>query len=405
MTLPRTSIQPRELAIVVNDQDPQSLAVAKYYQAKRGIPDKNVVKLSFPTTAAELSPAQFAPLKSKLDAALDNKIQALALTWLKPYRVSCMGITSAFALGWDQKYCTKAAKPFKCRVTATVPYYKHSTTRPYTDLGIRPAMMLAGVSEAEVKQVIDRGLAADSTFPGGTGYMIRTTDSARSNARYQAFQTTVKQLSHAGGLKLHYIDNAKGPKADNVIEGKKGVLFYFTGLTTVPKIATNTYLPGAVADHLTSFGGRLTAKGAPGQMSVLRWLEAGATASYGTAHEPCSFATKFPDTRLLLPYYFMGNTVVEAYWKSVQMPGEGVFVGDPLARPWGSSVNFAAGKLSIRTTSLLPGKRYTLYGKQGQTGKLVAVLSGISVTRYQLKEIVVSPAKHTAYELKLESDL
>jgi xylose isomerase len=27
--------------------------------------------------------------------------------------------------------------------------------------------------------------------------------------------------------------------------------------------------------------------------------------------------------------------LIEAYWKSVAWPGQGLFVGEPLARPWG----------------------------------------------------------------------
>ena len=30
----------------------------------------------------------------------------------------------------------------------------------------------------------------------------------------------------------------------------------------------------------------------------------------------------------------LGDTLIEAYWKSVQQPGEGIFIGEPLARPW-----------------------------------------------------------------------
>jgi uncharacterized protein (TIGR03790 family) len=69
-------------------------------------------------------------------------------------------------------------------------------------------------------------------------------------------------------------------------------------------------------------------------MSALRWLEAGATGSYGTVVEPCNFLAKFPNPSLLLTYYRRGDTLIEAYWRSVAMPGQGVFIGEPLARPW-----------------------------------------------------------------------
>jgi uncharacterized protein (TIGR03790 family) len=69
-------------------------------------------------------------------------------------------------------------------------------------------------------------------------------------------------------------------------------------------------------------------------MSALRWLEAGATGSYGTVREPCAYPQKFPDAAVLIRRYTRGETLIEAYWKSVSSPGEGVFIGEPLAAPW-----------------------------------------------------------------------
>jgi uncharacterized protein (TIGR03790 family) len=108
----------------------------------------------------------------------------------------------------------------------------------------------------------------------------------------------------------------------------------------VAHIGSNHYRPGAVADQLTSTSGMLTgpsgtsADGGLGQMSALRWLEAGATGSYGTVVEPCNMTSKFPDPGLLLSYYRRGDTLIESYWRSVAMPDQGVFIGEPLSRPW-----------------------------------------------------------------------
>ena len=115
------------------------------------------------------------------------------------------------------------------------------------------------------------------------------------------------------------------------LRDRRDVLFYFTGLAAVAGLETLRFRPGAIADHLTSTGGVLTGHA---QMSALRWLEAGATASYGTVVEPCNFATKFPQPALAIARYTRGETVLEAYWKSVAMPGQGVFVGEPLAAPF-----------------------------------------------------------------------
>ena len=110
-------------------------------------------------------------------------------------------------------------------------------------------------------------------------------------------------------------------------------MFYFTGLAKVKDITTKTFLPGSIADHLTSAGGKLTGSS---QMSSLRWLEAGATGSYGAVVEPCAFVEKFPRPNIVINRYLDGETLIESYWKSVEMPGQGVFIGEPLATPFSS---------------------------------------------------------------------
>lgn len=41
-----------------------------------------------------------------------------------------------------------------------------------------------------------------------------------------------------------------------------------------------------------------------------------------------------PDPDVLVRRYVAGDTLLGAYWASVEMPGQGVFIGDPLARPF-----------------------------------------------------------------------
>jgi uncharacterized protein (TIGR03790 family) len=119
-------------------------------------------------------------------------------------------------------------------------------------------------------------------------------------------------------------------KEDSLIS-RADVLFYFTGLASVSGLETLHFIPGAIADHLTSFGGQLTDSG---QMSALRWLEVGATGSYGAVVEPCNFPQKFPHPAVVIGRYLRGETLIEAYWKSVAWPGQGVFIGEPLAAPY-----------------------------------------------------------------------
>jgi uncharacterized protein (TIGR03790 family) len=301
-----------------------------------------------------------------------------------------MGITSAFSLGYDPKYVSSSY----CALTATVPYYDSTTTRPFTDLKIRPVMMVAGATTQDALALIDRGAAAAHTLPTGDGYLLRTTDAARS-VRYPDFLATVKSWNRPDALKMIYLDATNGSSAD-YIEGRSNVLFYLTGLTTVPGIYSNQYVPGAAADHLTSTGGVLLGGG---QMSAIEWLKAGATASYGTVGEPCNVPAKFPAAAVLVKNYFAGGTIVEAYWKSVHMPGEGVFVGDPLARPFGTEATVADATLSIKTSIFHPGTTYSLQGSNSASGPFHEIKSGISVSEPSYKVITVPSGGYAFYQL------
>lgn len=394
--LPRTGITADDIAVLVNLDDPQSVAIAEYYVANRQIPEANVVELAFATNTT-MSPEVFADVQTELDAMLAPDVQALAITWTRPYRVGCMSATAAFALGFDEIYCNTSG--MVCGETAAVDYYNSDSTRPAADHNLRPAMMLAAANSEDAFALIDRGIAADKTFPMGDGYMIRTTDVARS-VRWPGFVQTVDLFDHPGGLDLTYIDNSMGPPADNALVDTENVLFYLTGLANVPQISSNTFVPGALADHLTSYGGQVPDSS---QMSVVRWLEAGATASYGTVVEPCNYPTKFPDPTVLVPQYFRGATAIEAYWKSVAWPGEGNFVGEPLAAPWGHhEIVYEDCMLNISTTHLKPGVSYRVEQAFDPEGPWEPTLEGISVENYEAIELMVDPVDAPYYRLIAE---
>jgi uncharacterized protein (TIGR03790 family) len=304
------------IAVIVNVSDPLSLAAGEYYARSRYIPASNLIRVSFPADTADMSAEEFLRVKADVDAATPSSVQAYALAWTAPYRVGCMSITSAFAFGYDRSYCGSGCKP-----TRLSPYFNSPSTAPAFDLHMRPTMMLAGRSFAEMKALIDRGIASDGTHPRGAAYLLVTSDKAR-DSRVLAYPMV--ERAGAGPIRIEIL------KQDTLAH-RKDVMFYFTGLASVAGLDTLHFLPGAVADHLTSFGGMLTDSS---QMSALKWLEAGATGSYGTVVEPCNFPQKFSEPAILIGRYVRGETLIEAYWKSVAWPGQGVFIGEPLAAPY-----------------------------------------------------------------------
>lgn len=312
----------RELGIVINTADPYSVAVGESYIEARGLTPAQVLRIALPVKPV-LTQEEFNTLDTRVRAFFKPTTQALALAWSAPFAVDCNSITSALTLGFDASVCVPG-----CQRARSSPYFNAATSRPYTDLGIRPTMLLAAPDVAGAQALIQRGVAADRSLglrgaPPVHAYFAITADAARS-VRFRLFPPP-GPLPRAG-VDVHVEPTEAIGKADRV-------LLYQTGLARVEGIAAIHWVPGALADHLTSFGGQLLGA-AGGQMPALDWIAAGATASYGTVSEPCNYLEKFPHPQLLLLNYLQGSTALEAYWKSVAWPQQGVFIGEPLAAPF-----------------------------------------------------------------------
>jgi len=311
-----TGIDHTNIAVIINTADPLSVSTGEYYVRARQVPASNVIRVRFASHASELPVDEFQRLRARVEGSAPPLVQAYVLTWTAPYRVGCMSITSAFAFGYDRAYCASACAPTKASA-----YFDSASRSPSLELGIRPAMMLAGHSLPEVKALIDRGVRSDGTNPRASAYLLITSDHPR-NTRALLYPLVRSPVPDLIDIKILRQD---------ALTERKDVMFYFTGLSSVAGLGTLEFLPGAVADHLTSVGGMLTDST---QMSALSWLNAGATGSYGTVVEPCNFPQKFPHPAIVIRRYVLGETLIEAYWKSVAWPGQGVFVGEPLATPY-----------------------------------------------------------------------
>ena len=92
-------------------------------------------------------------------------------------------------------------------------------------------------------------------------------------------------------------------------------------------IPADLFAPGAIADNLTSFGGGIFENS--GHTGPLDYLNAGATASYGTIIEPCNYLEKFASPRNYF-YQSRGFSVAECYYLSVTNPYQGLLLGEPL---------------------------------------------------------------------------
>lgn len=271
----------KDVGLVINEDDPYSVQVGAYYAKARRIPADQILRVSLPLKPS-LTPQEFEAFSKKVDEFYSGRVQGLALAWKQPFSVDCNSITGALALGYDGRLCSKT-----CDKSRPSSYFGSISTKPYKDHHIRPSMLLAARDVEGAKALIDRGVRSDGTLglrgaPPVDVHFVTTSDNVRS-VRQVFFPPAGPEPKVGLNVFLDQTD---------ALRNVDRVLLYMTGRATVDGLDSVNFVPGALADHLTSFGGKLDDP--HGQMSVLSWIDAGATASYGTTSEPCAHVQKFP---------------------------------------------------------------------------------------------------------------
>ena len=179
LRLPRAHgrLKATELGLLINVADPYSVAVGEYYARRRDIPEANILRVSLPTRAT-LTVTEFDALNEQVQGKLGPAVQALALAWSQPYAVECNSITAALAMGFQADICKQS-----CAASRMSPYFSYLGARPRTDLGFRPAMLLAARTVESGQALIERGIAADYSLPAFSpvnAYFVSTPDPARN---------------------------------------------------------------------------------------------------------------------------------------------------------------------------------------------------------------------------------
>jgi hypothetical protein len=175
----------------------------------------------------------------------------------------------------------------------------------------------------EVISALERAVEAEASPPKGTFYFMRNND-IRSQVRHGCYDAAAEQLRRLGAEAL--VQSGVRPK------GAKDVAGLMMGSPELQlDSAAMTIDPGAICEHLTSFGGMLFAQST--QTSVADLVRAGATGTSGTVHEPLAIQAKFP-TPMLQVHYRRGCSLAESFYQSVAAPYQLLIVGDPLCQPW-----------------------------------------------------------------------
>lgn len=354
VTIPPTAhaLAPHQVLLLVNENSPDSMRVAHHYAHLRDIPQGNVVYLDLPDEIrrpeSEMGYVDFLdriydPAQAEVrKRGLKDQILAWVYSVDFPVRILSSGkpeisIQGATYLRGDVvpsaesiKQGTYFSRFFRGPNGPDGPMAATATFDALTnalgdELGL-PSMMLGftgslGMSGDEVIQMLDRGFAADGTRPSAGVYFV-TNNNVRSTCRAWQFSRAVKMLEETpidakimGGF----------PKSSDNLFG------IMSGAAAVNTSAyRDAFIPGAMAEHLTSWAATFHARD---QTKVTEWLRAGAVGSAGTVTEPHAIWTKFPNAYFYV-HYARGCSMMESLWLATYCPLQILFVGDPLATPY-----------------------------------------------------------------------
>ena len=134
--------------------------------------------------------------------------------------------------------------------------------------------------------------------------------------------------------------------------GKQDVVGLMTGAASFDwPSSQSTILPGAICEHLTSFGGALSEGN--GQTPLTEFLRYGAAGASGTIVEPYAIQDKFPLADIQV-HYARGCSLAESFYQSVFGPYQLLIVGDPLCQPWATPPNVLVS--GIKPDEVVSGK-------------------------------------------------
>ena len=352
------------VVVVVNQNSTNSVQLGNYYCERRCVPPQNLLRINWTGGNTTWAQSDFEtcllnPLVAMLSSrGLTNQVDYVVLSMDIPYQVTAAdGInstTTALFYGFKTDDCTSncpAGVPGCNLPAASSNAYAASEgifrQTPPIAAGSNSWLvtMITSSNLAQAQAIIDRGAASDGAFPTQTVWLAKSSDVFR-NIRYLEFDNTIFDARVAGDFSIART-NLDSPYGLTNLPG------YQTGLMQF-NILSNSFVPGAIADSLTSYGGLLYENS--GQTSLLAFMNAGASGSYGTVTEPCAYLQKYPSPQDYF-YQARGFSLAECYYQSVVNPYQGLMVAEPLAAPFarppvGAWVNLPANSVLSGVTNL-----------------------------------------------------
>jgi hypothetical protein len=347
------ALSPADLLVVVNTAEPASREVANWFVDLRGVPGERVipVRLDPAHHSLQIGTNGFRTLilQPVSETATARGLAGQVTAWIYsagfPTTVRTdpeMSLTGFTFTGGQIPPADRVKNG-----TYISPYFAGPGERappgPVAGLRVRqaglgagaplPCLMLGvtrkfGNTPQTLVEMLQRGVAAEASRTAGPVWFLRQND-VRWTCREWQMAPTVEELRGLG---------VEAAIVGNLRRSAPPLAGFMTGAQRIDLEQMPPFLPGALAEHLTSFAAYYQAMN---QMRCTAWFEQGASGSAGTVTEPFAIWTKFPHARLFA-HYARGATLLESFQQAIACPFQTLVLGDPLCRPYGPRIQVTA---------------------------------------------------------------
>ncbi len=412
----------KDMILVVNRNDPDSLAIGQYYASQRGIPESNIVQLSTPT-AETITVAQYVETIANplLDALLENewvkgvkdsskdrygrdrlsvsihKIPFVVLIRGVPLRIANdpalieempENVPTQFRVNngsVDGEIAMLLAPP-SISMTALVPnpYFGKSSVSSTDANRVLRVSRLDGPTKMDVIQLIDRTLEAEKTGLMGRAYI----DTGGPHADGDTWIRAAGEIAEAAHFDIDYETTKRAMDHRDRLDAPAIYMGWYRPHAYAQWRAPRWPVPpGAIGFHLHSFS-------ATSVRSTKTWLGAfvsqGYCATVGNVYEPYLNFTHRP--QILLAHLMSGGNFGDAVMLSMpSLSWQSVAIGDPLYRPF---------KLNLEAQLADSGDaRFAAYASIRQINRLLAEEGSEAAITFARSKFVSQPSLALAYRL------
>jgi uncharacterized protein (TIGR03790 family) len=339
--------------VIYNSAEPDSLAVARYYAMRRGVPQKQLCKITVTTTDAiqqeEYESAVRVPVRKCLEEAGKRKILYIVFSYLTPFKVTSgnrgVSLDQMVADIWDE-YLPELT----FNLTKPQPYFGDAESEggvyiPFLTLAdyrshagtanIYSVWRLDAANIDLAKGLVDKAMAAEASGLRGNGCFDRRyglIDAVKDNSYGSGDWDLFRAAEFARLAGFHVVEDdhpeefgsAPAPlRCDDaaLYAGWYSLNHYYDAFS---------WAPGAIGIHLDSYSALNPREGTNW---VANALLKGITVTSGAVAEPYLAGLPHPDQLLL--YLFQGANAGDAMLRSTRwLKWMIINIGDPLYRPF-----------------------------------------------------------------------